>query len=378
MGKRKSMLIFRMIWIGLFLVGLFGFMKGAGGKMVPFNPDEQPDLLALAQEAQRDSLAKSLITAGGNWEVLANALRRASPEMRPAVVGLILRMPPVDRAEITSEALLDHVCSTLKAKSMVPYPVPEEMFLDYVLNFRLDFEPVEAWREQLFDLFYPMIEGAKSAAEAARIVNRWIAERMSEIPPQEIRQTPLVTLRGGKGSAVDLCILTGAALRAVGIPTRMAYIYALGEDPGGTGWLEVFVEDRWNPVYPLEAEDFGNFVKIEVGRPHNVTRVSTVYGPCHEGHSTDAQDLTVRYTETGQLVVDVKGKTEDDRIGISVFNDGSWIPIVAEAKPGTFMLGDGEYLVTAGRRDQQVVVKRVNIRPDETTQCIIELPAKGM
>lgn len=375
MGKRKSALIFRMIWIGLCLVSVWGWMERAVGKMVPFHPDTHSDLLLLAPEAQREPLAEALISAGANWEALADALRSASPELRSAVIELILRMPPVDRAEITPEALLDHASFAMKAASMAPYPVPEEGFVDYVLDFRLDFEAVEAWRGELFGLFYPMIERASSAEEGARIVNQWIADRLSEIPPQEIRQTPLSTLRGGRGSFVDLCILTGAALRTVGIPTRMAYIYALGEEPGGTAWLEVFVDGRWSPVYPLAPEDFGHVGKIEAGHPHNVNRVSTAYGPCYGECSTDAQGLTARYTETGLLVVEVKGNTEDDRIGISVFNDGSWIPVVAEVKPGTFVLGDGEYLVTAGRRDQRIVVQRVRIRSGETTRCVIELPA---
>jgi hypothetical protein len=156
----------------------------------------------------------------------------------------------------------------------------------------------------------------------------------------------------------------------------MVYVYALGEKDGGAAWVEVFGDRGWIPIYPSAPEAFGDTGWLERRHPHNITKVTTQYGPYQEGapdtiRERRSEDVTLRYTATGRLSVTVKGARAKEQIAVSVFNSGSWIPI-AHGHQGEIVLGDGEYLITTGRREGTRVMKRVRIEPVKTTVVTLE------
>lgn len=372
-----SVLVTNLIWIGW-----MGAWTPALAEVDTLRAADHAPLMEQVPAEEQKAFEEALISAGSNWPELAKGVKEAaSEEVRRAVVQLILDIPPSDRAEATSAILLDHATTAVQARAEVPYPVPPDHFVKHVLNFRLDFESVDGWRRVLFDRVFPLAEGVNSASEAARQINRWVADHTEVRRSHEaIRQTPLVTLREGRGSPTDLCILLGAALRAVCIPARMIYVYALGEEPGRGFWIEAFVDGAWTPLYPSHPEAFGDVRWMERDHPHNLIKVTTRYGPYWEDRQADeslepTEDRTADYTDVGWLETTVDGLSKKEYVVISVFNGGSWIPIV-RGKPGTFVLGDGEVLVTVGRPHVHIVTQRVAIRPGEATTLRLALPSE--
>lgn len=372
-----SVLITSLIWIG----GM-GAWTSAVAEVDTFRAADHASLMEQVPAEKQRAFEEALISSGSNWPELMKAMEGAtSEEVRKAVVELILGIPPADRAEATSAILLDHAGTAVLARGGVPYPVPEDPFVKHVLNFRLDFEPVEGWRHILFENVFPLVKGVDSASEAAQSINRWVAGHTEVRRSQEaVRQTPLVTLREGRGGPTDLCILLGAALRAACIPARMIYAYALGEEQGQGVWIEAVVDGAWIPLYPSHPEAFGDVGWMERDHPHNLAKVTTRHGPYWEDRGTDeslepAEDRTAEYTDVGWLEATVDGLGKKEYLVLSVFNRGSWIPIV-RGKPGTFVLGDGEVLVTVGRPRVHIVTRRVTIHPGEVTILRLALPSQ--
>ncbi len=211
----------------------------AGGSM--FDPDEHAAVLAAADEEARGKLSASLEDAGGNWNELAEAMTALEGEHRAACVRLINDMPHLDRLEMTAQTLIEHVTYAFRARDEMPYPVPEEMFEPYILTYRIEEEPVEPWRRELYEMCAPVALAEGAIVRTARALNANLARTLDErewgfFGP---RQSPLLTLRSGSGTRTEIAILACAMMKAVGIPSRQAAVRALGAEKDGTSWIEI-------------------------------------------------------------------------------------------------------------------------------------------
>jgi len=327
-----------------------------GGEASLFDPVADRAVLDLADPSQRDELASTLEDAGRNWGELVRALELLEDEERDAAVWLLNGAPHLDRLEMTAETLVEHVRYAFRAREEMPYAIPDDKFRPYILTYRIEEEPVDPWRKELYDRYGPLATAAGGITEAARAVNLDLADRVSEREREFFgpRQSPLLTLGSGSGTEAEIAILACAVMKAIGIPSRQASVRALGSEPEGASWVEIFDGTAWLPLYPLEPGALGDFGRLERGHPENVTVVAT-------RSAFESVLVTEDYTETGVIdfsfVADGEPAAGYEHFSVSVLNRGALVPLdaldAAADEDGRFeaVLGNGRYVLLAGVRD---------------------------
>ena len=165
------------------------------------------------------------------------------------------------------KTLLDHVQLAVYNRELVNWPVDDTMYRDYVLSpvveqgagsgergaggggqrtevggrrsevrsLTSDLRPLtsdlrsptsapcpRAWRRPLWEEFYPRIRHENSPAEAARIVARHLAERLTVVALPGLPHEVLDIWRRQITDQAGLAIINVAALRSVGVPARLA------------------------------------------------------------------------------------------------------------------------------------------------------------
>jgi hypothetical protein len=344
--------------------------------------------LSLIPEAQRGKLGEALLDAGGNWRELAEALTAASEGQRSDVVYLINEMPHLDRLEMTKATLLEHVREADGArKGMFAKALPESLYREHLLTYRLDEEPCEAWRKPLRERFAPIVSKARGPLEAARLMNRWVAKNIKRCESRYFgpEQSPRATLTRKKGTQAEIAVLTTAALRSVGLPCRMATLGGRDRDDPLYSWLEVYSAGVWAPLYPLDP---GRFGKSPAEKFIPLVATSSGFKPIL---------VTGRYTQTGRVRLVLKEKGERlskfKGFSVSVVTDGAFKPLddlgsrfedgeLQTDSAGSFSceLGKGRFLAVAGKRDPDgnpsLVMKEFVVLPGQTTEVELDLAEK--
>jgi len=351
-----------------------------------FDAAAHGDVLLLAPQESREEFGQSLTDAGRNWTELADAVRGLDGEERKACVRLVNGMPHLDRLEMTAETLLEHIEYAYRARTEMPYGVPDEMFEPYILTYRIEEEPVDAWRAELWERFATLAESEGAIENTARAINRELAAAVSEREKEFFgpRQSPLLTLRSGRGTDAEISILAAAAMKAVGIPSRQAGVPALGSEEGATSWIEVFTGEQWVPLYPLEPDAFGDFSFTEKEHWRNVSVVVT-------RSAFEELLVTESYTEIGTIELSFVSGGEPaagfEHFSISVLNRGALVPLDAldpvadDEGQFTATLGNGRYIIQAGTRDENgnplVVMRHISLTPGSTKRLAFDVSPGG-
>ncbi|RKY66342.1 MAG: hypothetical protein DRQ02_09005 [Candidatus Latescibacterota bacterium] len=320
-------------------------------------------------EPYRRQLTEVLDQAGGNRDQLVKTLTVANSQgYLEAACFLISQMKEndLDALQADSHTLLEHIEYAYKAKESVPYSLPEGLFFDYVLNFKIFSEPVTAWRRQLFETFYPLIKDVNSLKEAALVINRWMAENIKLLGSQMVAAPVLHILKAGIADKEQLSTLTVAVLRSVAIPSRVAYTNYGVQQEGREFWVEVYIQDRWIPLYPDDPENFGDFSKVAREHHHNLAKVFA--RPCFL-----KIDRTSEYAELGEILVRISGVDQPVSVAVHIFNSGFWLPAVEKQADSQdliqFKMGKGKYLLTVGAENQKALLQKITVNQSETIQC---------
>ncbi len=123
---------------------------------------------------------EALSDAGGNWEELRDAILGVEEEYRDDAIWLLSGMTHLDRLLMKSGILVEHIEYAHKIKDEARYPLADSMFRDYILAYRISYEPVTAWRKDLYDFFTPMIQSSSDPKAVAGVVNTWIADSIEK------------------------------------------------------------------------------------------------------------------------------------------------------------------------------------------------------
>lgn len=366
------------ILILLFLaINGFAFSEEIDEKL---QPDSLQAVLEIVPERDRESLSEALEDAGTNYEQLADAIYNTDGNQREAAIWLIKNMPHLDRLEMKTEILLEHIDYAYRTQNYFQYSVPDTLFRNYILTYRIAQESVQAWRKALFEYFSPMVSEAKTPADAAAIINQWIE---TELTPHEYeffggQQPPLFTMKTKSGTESEISILTTAILKSIGIPSRNARIAYFAREEGGADWVEIFSEGKWLPLYPLDSQNFGNFHKFEEDASDNVTVVATT-------SAFERNLVTENYTDTGKIEFRISAhgqpKKNFGHFSVNVFNRGALRPLddlwTYTDTTGTFIctVGNGQYVVETGIRSKtgDVFVETSHIEVSADSTLIVEL-----
>lgn len=368
----------------LVLILLFSLLGPAGGQ----KRYSAEDAIQLVPDSVKDTLLSCLEDAGQNSSELAGAILHAEPDQRDDVVWLIMKMDHLDRLEMSEEELLEHVLYADSARTSFRYAIPQDIFRDYILAYRIATEPATAYRRQFFDYFVQRVSNCSTPADAAREINSWISKKM-KITSRGVlgpTQSPALTFTSRNGTEEEVSILAIGILKSIGVPSRPARLRLLASEPGGRSWLEVYSLGRWVPMYPFHPDRFGDASFIEEKHKRNVTNVTSLSG-------FENINITSQYTETGHLRLRFfdRGQLDSDfkHASVCVWNDGAlrsldyvdWQEIDDGRRGTACELGEGSYVVTAGVRDHTgspfVMMREVKVCPQETTLLDLDVSPRA-
>lgn len=212
-----------------------------------------PLLLILATVVSGDeldrALAKALDRAGDNREAIATALQKAPPAQQTAMRFLVAHMPQRDLQSLSSEFLLENVEFAYRAWKDAPWKdsVSEAVFLNNILPYANITEKRDNWRKDFYTRFKPLVAEAKSASEAAAMLNQKIFPLLKvrySTKRNRADQGPYESIETGLASCTGLSILLIDACRAVGVPARFVGTPLWADRSGNHSWVEVW-DGRW-------------------------------------------------------------------------------------------------------------------------------------
>ncbi len=278
-------------------------------------------VLSVLNPAEIDSL---LLETPGNETVWASYIESASGDTLESCLYLLENIPRLDRLEMTGEVLNDHIYSSLVFRE----DIPDSIFKEYLLWYRVSMEPVSSYRELLRSFWES--RGLSSPIE----ISSWIRENLIVSPNRFLgeMQTPGSVLSSQSGTTSELQVLEVSSMRALGFPARVVSGWSAGEEGKKETWVEIWEDGDWSPVVNPDSENL--MLVIE------------------ESHGAY---LTENYTETGTLVILPPDWEEVEfMISLNLPVEGMFIPLdwlMPETEaPDSILLGPGSVLVTLTRR----------------------------
>ncbi len=278
-------------------------------------------------------------------------------------------MPLADIGGVSFEMLLEYASFAYTQWQQLQ-GIPEELFLNYVAQYRINTEDIQFIRPQLNKAIFPLISGLPPE-EAILKVNEWCASHMTYRLTDERTASPATSLRSGYGRCGEESSLLVEALRSVGIPARQVYTPKWAHCDDNHAWVEAWCDGTWRFLGACEPEPvldkgwfnaaasramlvhtkvFGNITAEEIiSQEGSLTLLNQThrYAPC--------KTLTITVTHQSQPV-------EDAKIHLQLINmaEATDIALLTTAKDGSskVTLGLGNLLVRAvhphGWAEQQV------------------------
>ncbi|MGV8984046.1 transglutaminase domain-containing protein [Clostridium sp.] len=176
-------------------------------------------------------------------------------EERLLMEYLYSTMPLSDITNYDFELFYEYVKHAIFLRENTPWgaTIPEDIFLNYVLHYRINNEVIENCRKIFYDLIYLRLEN-KSISQAALEVNYWCAENATYKSTDERTVSPLAVLKCAYGRCGEESTFTVTALRSVGIPARQIYTPRWAHCDDNHAWVEVWCDGKWHYLGACEPE----------------------------------------------------------------------------------------------------------------------------
>lgn len=197
-----------------------------------------------------------------SWTTIRDqAEQRFGTKGAQAAEFLATNRPPGDDT-IDPEIVLDAIRVSLRARERYPWTqsLSDERFFNDVLPYAVVNEPRDRSRTRVYELTAPFVAEAKTAAEAAQIINRELFALTGVRYSTERRrphQNTLETLELGLASCTGLSIMLIDACRSVGIPARLVGIASWPGRGGNHSWVEIHDGERWRFMGAAEHDPAG-------------------------------------------------------------------------------------------------------------------------
>jgi len=207
-------------------------------------------LPAVSGFADDAALQSALKNAGENRVQLEQALAQAPPDQQAGMKFLIENMPQGDLQSLSAEFLLENSRLTWQAlrESAWADKIPQEIVFDALLPYANINERRDAWRKEFFEKFRPLVQDAKSPADAAARLNQQVFPMVNvkySTQRKKADQSPLESMESGLASCTGLSVLLVDACRAVGIPARIVGTPLWSDNSGNHTWVEIW-DNGWH------------------------------------------------------------------------------------------------------------------------------------
>lgn len=311
-------------------------------------------------------------------------LRKKSPEEQLCLQYLYAFMTVNDIVSYEVEWIARYVEASLSMRKEVAYAsqVPEELFLTYVLQYRVNNEHVDASRQTLYEILLPRIR-EKGMRDAALEVNYWCYERATYIPSDDRTLAPSAIMKKAKGRCGEESTFTVSAMRSVGIPARQCYSPRWAHCDDNHAWVEIWVDGAWHYLGACEPEpvlDKGWFTAAAskamlVHAKAHATLESGLVASEEAAYSTPVYTLlnsTPTYGETRTFVVQILEHgipQEQVRVQFQLVNYSELYPIYESRtdKEGKvrFVTGMGDLCIYV-EKEGKILLKKADMRREET------------
>lgn len=264
---------------------------------------------------------------------LKTATLEGAPADQHAAIGFLIdHMPDRDVATLTPDYLRRNVALAYQARREFPWAreIPEDIFLNDVLPYASLDEARDDWRADFLQRFRKHTEGAATAREALLKVNAAVKAETGvdyNTKRRAPNQGPIESMKLKMASCTGLSILLVDALRAVGLPARIAGTAMWTTKQGNHNWVEVWLPEskQWHftEFYPDKAGlDHGWLIADAArGIPGSVAHgiFSTSWKPtgahfpmvwAMRDTSVPGVDVTRRYIELGAASLPAVGECE--------------------------------------------------------------------
>ncbi|MBN2055640.1 transglutaminase domain-containing protein [bacterium] len=367
----------------------------AGGcALLPLPVTLQPESWRAAPAEQRAAIEERLDWAGENRQELLGYLDGVPEEERWAAWFLVANLPPRDLGAVTAGQLLANHRLAFRARRELPWAgePSDQLFLHYVLPYHVSQEPIQPWREHLYEAVTARVASLRTAAQAALEINRWAAEHISFKQTEFRDQGPLTSLTHGIGRCEEMMILYIAAARTVGLPARPCSTPWWPFTDNNHAWVEVYGDGAWHYLggaEPRPALDDGWFGNSAL---RTVMVRSVAFGTGGElgealyrtGADFTLVNSTANYTSpcTIQIYVSADGEAAVNvPVYLAVFNYGAFRTVAMRETDGSglaeFITGPGQMLASAGT-DEKGAVAVVTGDPEAPSVAILRLDETSM
>ncbi len=194
-------------------------------------------------------------------DFIAAATAKHGASGEKAARFLVEHMPASDKETLTTEFLTESIDLAMKARTTFPWAknVPEEIFLNDVLPYAVFDEPRDPWRADFLAKAAPLVKNAKSASEAAQILNQDFFKLINthyHTERKRTNQSPKESIEQGKATCTSLSIILVDACRAVGIPARAVGTPMWWNNSGNHTWVEIW-NNGWHFMGADEYDEKG-------------------------------------------------------------------------------------------------------------------------
>lgn len=193
--------------------------------------------------------------SGCKKNIILKGLSSCSDLEKNFMKFLYISMPLSDLANYDFDLFLSFAKHAIFLKENMPWfkKIPEDIFLNYVLHYRVNNENIENCRKVFYNLISSRISG-KSMTEAALEVNYWCLEQMTYQSTDDRTMSPLTALRSAYGRCGEESTFAVTALRSVGIPARQIYAPKWSHCDDNHAWVEVWCNGAWHYLGACEPE----------------------------------------------------------------------------------------------------------------------------
>ncbi|MCL2286148.1 MAG: transglutaminase-like domain-containing protein [Firmicutes bacterium] len=270
-------------------------------------------------------------------------------------------MPVSDMVSYPPDLFVQVVRQARKVRNLRIFrqTIPDEIFLNFVLQLRVNNENLEYNRDFFFDELYPRIRGL-SAREAVLEINYWCLEKVTYIGNSIRTMSPFTLMKNTKGRCGEESVFTVSALRSVGIPARQIYTPRWAHCESNHAWVEVYVDGGWHFIGACEPEpvlDKGWFTSpASKGIIIHARSFSGISTPGEEiSFKTDSVceiNRTAHYVQHPvNLRVKVLNGNKDVKVHVQIVSNCAFASLIALSPDE-----NGVASVTIGKGDVQIYV----------------------
>jgi transglutaminase-like putative cysteine protease len=306
-----------------------------------------------------------------------------SMQQSDALKFLYAYMPLSDLADYNGDFFLSNVNFSIKSRKETTWGknIPEDIFLHYVLPFRINNENLDSFRILYYDELTQRIKG-KDLSEAALEINHWCHEKVSYQAADMRTSGPLSTILSSRGRCGEESTLTVSALRTVGIPARQVYTPRWAHTDDNHAWVEIWNNGKWYYMGACEPEpvlDLGWFTE-PARRAMLVHTKSFGAFSGDENAINKSSDFTdvnnlAKYAATKRIFVKVTDKNgkpvSNAKVEYQLYNYAEFYPLAVvptnDLGISQFETGLGDLLIWA-HKDDDFDFKKISVGETDTLQ----------